>query len=669
MNKFKLILSTIIICSVLFSSFVPAQAMGDLNKIKGSVFSPVGNLYCNIVRDINKKSIVNPPVARPLQIGYESGYNTALPERFDFDLKTETWISNEITLVSSKNYSDPFNDVELDVYLFCDGKKYTMPGFWDGGNIWKFRFCCPFAGNWTFVTVCSDKLNTGLNDITGSVICNDYSGNLEIYKHGFVTTGATKKYFTYNDGTPFFYLGDTHWSLGDETTEMVEVICKKRYSQGFNVIQSEPIGAGFDCTDGISENDIIGFRDYDYKFKIIADSGMVHANSQFFFPGYMENLIKNMGGYSEKSVKLKFNGEIQSAFELSDEVKSYLEKLSRFWVARYGSYPVVWTLGQEVDTDFYWSENNGTNWNKANNPYLLIAEYIKKYDCYCHPQSAHQENAGSVTAYGNGKGTSEKLSKYSKASPSLFRKSSAHNWFAAQWSPSLTANSDYCIEKDYWYNSQGKPVVNYEGRYCYLWTKNFGSRMQGWASYLNGMFGYGWGAHDTWSYLNTYDENNDSFDGIDNILSSEKINATWRDSLEYPSSYQAGYMKDFFLSLDWWKLEPRFGCRRYFKNDKGVYSFVSSDRDNNTMIIYFYSFSDYSIGENINTSEKNGYKTGTIRGLLSSTTYKYRWFNPVTGEFSEEHTFNSSLFGSYKIGLKQWKEQNVNSDMVFYMYR
>lgn len=183
---------------------------------------------------------------------------------------------------------------------------------------------------------------------TGKVFCTEYSGDLDIYKHGFVTTEYGKKYFTYADGTPFFYLGDTHWSLGDETVDMVKTICEKRTSQGFTVFQSEPIGAAFDMTNGITEEDMAGLAINDEKFRIIADNGLVHANAQFFFPSYMEILIANNGGYSDKIIA-------DGMHELSDQAKIYLEKLSRYWVARYGAYPVMWTLGQEVDNDFYWN--------------------------------------------------------------------------------------------------------------------------------------------------------------------------------------------------------------------------------------------------------------------------------------------------------------------------
>lgn len=569
-------------------------------------------------------------------------------------IETETWLSNELSFKSEKSYDDAFNDVDVDLILVGNGVKYIVPGFWAGGNTWKIRFAVPSEGEWLFKTVCTDKSNSALDGRTGKVICTEYDGEYDIYRHGFVTSSANEKYLTYDDGTPFFYLGDTHWSLGDETPEMVKTISKKRASQGFTVMQSEPIGAKFNVENGISQDDMAGFEDYDTKFKIIAENGLCHANAEFFYPYYMEVLIDNFGGYEADG-------------SLNATVKNYLEKASRYWVARYGSYPVMWTLGQEVDNDFYRSDESHPDWDYRNNPYKLVAEYIDKYDAYSHPLTAHQENSGATVAYGNGGNSDEKRISYCDAEPSAFRSVAAHSWYAAQWSPSLTKSSNYKVEKDYWYNSQGKPVINYEGRYCYLWTKNFGSRMQGWASYLSGMFGYGWGAHDTWSYLNIYDEGNDSSDGVDTITSQEKINATWQDTLEYPSSYQVGYMKSFFEAFDWWKLIPRFDDRLYFSPKNGVYSYAASNEDNSEIVIYFYNFSDDSVGAKPNS--KAGTKTGRVGSLEPCTEYKYKWFDPSTGEFSEEECFISTAFGTYEIGEKKFGGETVSRDMVIFIYR
>ena len=50
----------------------------------------------------------------------------------------------EFSFRSGKTYSDPFNQVELDV-IFTDplGKEFRMPAFWAGEQTWKVRFGAP----------------------------------------------------------------------------------------------------------------------------------------------------------------------------------------------------------------------------------------------------------------------------------------------------------------------------------------------------------------------------------------------------------------------------------------------------------------------------------------------------------------------------------------------
>lgn len=575
--------------------------------------------------------------------------SSGLPEH---ELHAETWRMTELTLESETAYADPFSDVAVDLILTGCGKRFTVPGFWDGGNTFRVRFVCPSAGKWTYHTVCSDRRNRSLHGRTGEIDCKPYTGPLDVYRRGFVTTRFKKRWFTYDDGAPFFYLGDTHWSLGEETADMVRRICEKRVSQGFTVWQSEPIGAQFDLAAGVTETDIAGLRAYDEKFRLIADAGLVHANAEFFFPSQMDALILAHGGYEAKETPGSVAGKPVSVHALSEAAKIYLERLSRYWVARYGAFPVFWTLGQEVDDDFYWNETSSRKWNAANNPYKEIASFIKKYDAYAHPLTAHQENAALVGAYGGGQGLSEKRRVYSSALPSAFRDVSAHTFYAAQWSPPPDQRCDHRIPRDFWHNGQKKPVVNYEGRYCYLWTKNFGSRMQGWAAFLSGMYGYGWGAQDTWSYLNPYDETNDTSDGVDTVTAAEKAAATWVDALEYPSGYQVGFMRRFLEETQWYDLIPRFDNRAYFRSAPGVYAYCAGNRRNTEIVLYFYSFTDPAVAERANTSGAGGTATGAVGRLEPGAVYTYRWFDPVSGEYLAEGTFCASADGCREIGAR-----------------
>lgn len=523
--------------------------------------------------------------------------------------RIEQWNVIEISLTSSKTYTDPFNQVEVAAtFSGPAGKKIILPAFWDGDSVWKIRFAPTFPGEWNMKTTCSDISNGGLHAITQTINCSPYSGVLDIYKHGFLKTLKDRRYFVYDDGTPFFYLGDTHWSMPKEPfdssaiagiSSQFKYIVDKRVEQGFTAYQSEPIGVRYNLSDGLTGKDIDGFKDLDRRFKYIAQKGLVHANAQLFFAS-----------------ELGVNG--------SKYPDAYLEKLCRYWIARYASYPVLWTTAQEVDNDFYHGRiinNKDMNpyYDANTNPWKKVAAYVNKYDPYKHPQTAHQEFSAT-----SGDGAA--------ASNSSFRDLQGHSWYGAQWSPAKNTRLDFIIPKDFWTNGQGKPVVNYEGLYDHLWTLEFGARMQGWTAYLNGMYGIGYGVEDIWLYNSTYDIDRPTIrDGITITTTDKQIK--WYDSVNLNSATQMGYMRNFFDSFDWWNLTPRFDNVDWFSNESSFYSVAS--KENDIYVAYFY-----------NTTKS----TGTLQGL-ANTHYSAQWYNPITGIYNTSKTVTISK-GSYTIGEK-----------------
>lgn len=74
----------------------------------------------------------------------------------------------EWSFISGKAYTDPFNQVELDV-IFTDprGKEHRMPAFWAGEQTWKVRFGAASLGKHAFRTVSSDATNSDLHERRG----------------------------------------------------------------------------------------------------------------------------------------------------------------------------------------------------------------------------------------------------------------------------------------------------------------------------------------------------------------------------------------------------------------------------------------------------------------------------------------------------------------------
>ena len=534
---------------------------------------------------------------------------TVIIDESAVDAVTDTWVALELAFESTATYNSAKVEqfyVDMDVVFThrASGESLTIPSFWDGSNVFAVRFAPTQAGLWDYKTVCST--DESLDGIIGTVGSNTYLGELDVYKHGFVKTD-NKKYFVYDDGTPFFYLGDTHWNMfteefdsagdhaGDiQTDSHFKYIVDKRIEQGFTVYQSEPIGAPFNVTAGFTRRALSGFKEADKYFAYIAEKGLTHANAQFFFTSDFTKELAN------------------------DQAE--VEQLCRFWVARYGAYPVMWTLSQECDNDLY-KGNKGDSlwWDHTNNPWLKVAEYLHKYDAYSHPLSGHQEGSRYTSVTGRGTDIENKTNN----GASIFlsdevTEATGHDWWAAQWKFRLTKLGYAENAKDYWESS--KVAINYEDNYCYLWTKDFGARARGWISFLYGFFGYGYGAADIWLYKGTYEMDIDSFhDGYD-IVTVEDKKKTWADAVEFESAYQVGYMRQFFESFDWWNLVPDFEDHNSFMPMTQQTTYACATIGNDTYVLYFYN--------------RTSRYTGWISNMDGDATYTLKWYNPRTNEFT-----------------------------------
>ena len=532
--------------------------------------------------------------------------------------EAETWRVSELGFTASRSYDAGGGDrVRMDVRFLhrSTGRTLTVPAFWDGGDRFVVRFAPPEPGRWTWKSVCPD--DPALNGRKGSIRCREYAGELAIYRHGFIRAEKGTKYLMYADGTPFFYLGDTHWGLYTEalTDGHFKHIVRRRVEQGFTVIQSEPISAPFHLQDGrVDAEDIAGFRAADAYYQLIADAGLVHANAEFFFS-------------SELSRELA-----------SDE--EALQALCRYWVARFGAYPVLWTLAQEIDNDFY-AERGGRFYDYRNNPWVRIAEYLHAADPYSHPLSAHQENAVNTSVTGAGVEVEEVRADGNGVSvfqPEPVSERTGHSWWAAQWSPPLHETSRPEVVRDYW--ESARPAVNYEGRYCGLWTLDFGARAQGWISFLSGFCGYGYGAADIWYYHTDFDANTTSFDGVEYITPALKA-TPWQEALEYPSALQMRHLRSLLESFDWWNLTPVIPGDPAFRNASGAAAYAHTPAMH---LLYFYG---------------KGTETGRISTLKPGVGLDVRWYDPRTGEFREAALPRQEAGGFWTLPLKPDEEDWV----------
>ncbi len=135
-------------------------------------------------------------------------------------------------------YDHPYVQLSAVVALTePDGKTIrALPLFWDGGRTWRFRFAPDTIGRWKWSLQSADA---GLNGQTGefTVIKSDLHGGVQ-------PMPQSPRHFQRQDGTPFWFFGDTAWALYTDNAQekhdraAAEAYIRRRAGQGFNVVHS-----------------------------------------------------------------------------------------------------------------------------------------------------------------------------------------------------------------------------------------------------------------------------------------------------------------------------------------------------------------------------------------------------------------------------------------------
>lgn len=113
----------------------------------------------------------------------------------------ERWGMYETTLKAHTS-GNPFK-TELTATFTCKGKKYEIPGFYDGNDTFVIRFMPTELGKWTYTTHSSLK---ALNGKKGEILCVAPSKD----NHGPVVTDGEFA-FKYADGTRYYPIGTTSY--------------------------------------------------------------------------------------------------------------------------------------------------------------------------------------------------------------------------------------------------------------------------------------------------------------------------------------------------------------------------------------------------------------------------------------------------------------------------
>ena len=499
----------------------------------------------------------------------------------------EHWNAIEISLFASGNYSNPYIDVDDLTATFASstGISMTMPGFWDGGKTWKIRFAPVSIGLWTYVTQASD---ISLNNQSGFILCTPYTGSLQIYQHGFVRPSVNNRYLIYTDGTPFYWLGDTHWSgfnIAERFNQsndirynsMFKGMIDRRKDQGFTVWKAETFANNNEGGNPPSN-----------------EGGSAWGQRGFFIdlnPGFWQNIDQRIEYLANKGMVISMAQGIGRSMKNASLINEH-KRLARYILARYGAYPTVWITAQEYN-DAY-AGACGPCWAE-------IAAFVFNLDPYKRANSMH--NAAT--------------------NPIAYHDQPWYGFVTLQQAHNRVNSVDYWLTQ---YNAiPSRPVLEDEANYEDIIppygggniTPKWKTRQSAWQSQIAGAFGFTYGAQGIWwGCYTTQDANFNCGTGSDA--------RAWNVAIDFPVGEQMSFMARFWTSLNWWILAPDADAIIWtFAPNDTQRPYQKTDGNERSLIVAYLPLQ-------LNGTVYNG----TVRNLSPTGIYNAQWFNPQNGTYS-----------------------------------
>ena len=140
----------------------------------------------------------------------------------------EQWGLAEVTL-RGPSVGNPYVNVQLRARFTQGDRTIDVPGFWDGGDVYKVRFSPPTTGQWRYET----KSNAPeLNGQSGTCTATGPTGG----NHGPVEVFDTF-YLRYADGAPYHQFGTTCYAWVHQTPELQQQTLQTLAASPFNKIR------------------------------------------------------------------------------------------------------------------------------------------------------------------------------------------------------------------------------------------------------------------------------------------------------------------------------------------------------------------------------------------------------------------------------------------------
>jgi len=423
----------------------------------------------------------------------------------------EQWTVFEASWETTKEYNNPFSEVEVNVVFEREDNKWIVPAFWAGDNKWSVRFAPPVIGEYTYYPESTDKGDPDFNGGKQSFKVIPYQGENDLLKHGFIQISENKRFFEHADGTPFLWLGDTWWKglCKRMTWEGFQELTADRKAKGFNVVQivcgpypdEDMMEARWE-NEGGKPYETIDFSTMNPAYFDYADRRIEHLVDNGIVPVIVGGWGRPQGGGRSTLAQVG------------------LEGYKRHWrniIARYGAYPTIWMVGGEVKDSYGpWSELAG--YIKDTDP----CNHILCYHAPGHPRKMLKDN-------------------------SMFD----FDMLAIGHNGMETVNRTYDLMKSCFEMSPARPVLCGEACYEGHMQTNFQyiQRHMFWSFMLSGAAGHTYGAAGIW---HAGIEGNPGHTGM---WGQEYDWTTWKEGMNYPGSTQVGIGKKLLEKYPWSRFE------------------------------------------------------------------------------------------------------------------
>ena len=434
-------------------------------------------------------------------------------------LNTTIHVATEWTLRARTPRNDPWGEISVVAIMKGpDGAGRRLPFYWAGGDEWRLRVSVARPGTYQLRTECSDPAEEGLHGQEAVLVAGPtLQESNALFLHGPISVRKGKG-FAHADGLPFFWLGDTWWMLMSGRVRWPEdfsALVNDRARKGFTVVQVVLGFPGDLATDderagnsgGLPWEKDLGrinpryFDECDLRLQTIIRAGIVPC-------------ILGSWGYHLLSI-----GE---------------ERMTSHWrylVARYGAWPVVWSLAGETAMAYYLAKDPPGDTEKLRAAWSRVARAVRSADPYQRPLSAHPRR----TSW-------DDLEDHSTLDYHMLQPGHMRAAMAIGIAGITDARARF----------PATPVVNAEPPYeGHMGTNGPDvQRFTFWSSILSGAAGFTYGAGGIFQ-ANDRDRPTGGRPG-----GGAYDAATWDEAMHFPGASQLGRAKELLMELPWDRFEP-----------------------------------------------------------------------------------------------------------------